>query len=200
MAKRKKLLTMIELAAFLQECGDSLNKESERATPLVALESLSGILEQCLRLRFISVELSEDEQNTLLSPPFGILAHFGARVKLSRAFGLISADLAALLDDMRVIRNHCGHDIGISSLQDVEIADEVRRIREFCESAHHPINKFVADQFGQFIPQAKPPEIAAVTMPTNKAAISYGATLLAFCINMDASKDAGVSAAFARMQ
>jgi hypothetical protein len=199
MAKRKKMLTLPEFWAFLQKCGESLNKESERATPLVALEYLSGVLEHFLRLKFTSVGLSDDEQHALLSPPFGLLCHFGARVKLSRAFGFISADLAALLDDMRVIRNHCGHDIGVATLQDTEIADEVRRIREFCESGHERLNKMVAGRFHEVIPAVTPPEIGAATIPTNRLAISYGATLLGLWMSLDADSDAGVSSVLAQI-
>jgi DNA-binding MltR family transcriptional regulator len=108
----------------------SFLKETERGAALIAAEILSSELEWLLLAIFKVHKLSEEDQKRLLTNSLAPLYSFAMRIAFCRAFGLISEEHYELLEAIREIRNHCGHSPSIVSLNDKEIADEVRLLQE----------------------------------------------------------------------
>lgn len=109
----------------------ALEKETDRAGPLIAVEWLSDTLEGLLRTVFTEKKLDGKRQDRLLSGFAAPLASFAMRITICRAFGLLPPDMCDALDAMREIRNHCAHGQTVVSLQDAELTQPMRVVRDY---------------------------------------------------------------------
>jgi hypothetical protein len=105
--------------------------ESDRACPLIGCEALNDRLDSLLRETFAREGLNSDLRGRLLDSFTSPLYSFGMKITMCRAFGVLAHEVCDLLDSLRLIRNHCAHHPRIVSLDDIEITEEVRVIREF---------------------------------------------------------------------
>ena len=137
MPEKKKFFVDLEFEQLIDKAAlveDSLREETDRGCALVAGAALDEVLGGLLAAYFVK---DEEICNALLHNPNAPLSTFSARMRLSRALGLISQDLYHDIDTVRYVRNQAahfdrrrkhGHDF---SFKRQDIADKCRGIQSF---------------------------------------------------------------------
>lgn len=106
-------------------------KESDRASVIVALALLDSALETLLRTRLVPSPHSGD---TLLEGAYAPISTFSARVDLAFRIGLISSRFARDLHLIRKIRNDFAHNITGCTFEDSAVKS---RVLELVRSHRH---------------------------------------------------------------
>ncbi|HEY4313382.1 MAG TPA: hypothetical protein VGN12_28285 [Pirellulales bacterium] len=111
----------------------SINLETDRACPLIAVELVNDAMQDFLEAIFRANNAPQELQNNLLTAFAAPLYSFAMRVAICRAFGLLPAALCEQMTSLRKIRNHCGHAKAVVSLDDEEIQQWVRALQDFVQ-------------------------------------------------------------------
>ena len=118
MAKKDKVSDPGASASFFNKEGqpvlDALLKETERGQPLIAAAFLDNALRGCILALCKKEKVSEDVKNLLLGEysdkhSRAIIADFGAKIPVCRAFGLFGDEEYKALHAIHQIRNLCAH-------------------------------------------------------------------------------------------
>jgi len=106
---KKKFFADLEFEQLIHQAAlveDTLREETDKGCALVAGAALDEVLGGLLTAYFVN---DKEICNALLHNPNAPLSTFSARIRLSRAVGLISQDLYRDIDTVRYVRNQAAH-------------------------------------------------------------------------------------------
>jgi DNA-binding MltR family transcriptional regulator len=166
---------------------DALAKESQRGQVLIAAAFLDNALRGCVLAVCKKQGVDAAVALRLLGDKEGgsraILADFGAKLPVCRAFGLISQELYEALEAVRKIRNLCAH-------SDFKITFRHKQVKGHIGVLRGWLRKI--EGFAQYAPIGKPPipawvrdlNLAGMTVasPPSPRHIFLGATIMIWTV------------------